>query len=593
VRRVPPLLLLAGLGLCVIAAAAGATPVLGEPWEDAIERGLAKQRQEQRSRPADALTGNYERTARRDPSVVNLYLLGRAYGLRAAAYAEQAAAAKAGPERERFADLARRDRGAARRTYEEVLGTAPRCYFALHDLGVLALQEAPPNETVAFGHFEKVYQLHPRFTPTLRQLVNLYIVRKRYDAAVTLLRTILQVEPEDNEGRLKLAGLLAELNQVDSAYAEVDQVLARNRNDVRALLAQAQIDLQAGRLERAGASFRRLAAANPGATAPFLGLLRTAQLRREQAPDDRAALEDALTAFKGLHRLEREPTRREELAKSIQDVERALAAPLSSGGGPPTVAQALAILERPEEDARAQALLYLMLRDTAPTEAEQREMLKAIAGRVTQTGEPSPKVRAVAVSAIGRLYGTAWMWVTRQGLRDPDGRVVAHAADTLVGIARRDSDALGAAVAALALHVDAPSVEGASACRLGILDLVGASLVGLAEDASDEEQRSAFRAWWSSAVGEDRLVESLRAYPRARDPHGHQVLLPHLDSASTYVARAAFDALGGTAAFVREPELQAWYARRPVIPEGTPVTPASWEGVRAQVQAWARSCPLR
>jgi tetratricopeptide (TPR) repeat protein len=570
------------------AGLAGADPVLGEPWEEEIERGLTRQRQEERSLTPDALVGKYERAARRDATVPNLYLLGRAYGLRAQARAAQAAA---GPS----ADLVQRDRASAAAAYEDALRHAPRCYYASHDLGVLALQRDPPDTTAAFAHFQRVYQAHPRFTPTLRQLVNLYTSRKQHDAAVSLLRTILEVEPEDDEARLRLAGLLADLGHHDKAYAEVDRVLARNnRVQPLALLAQAQIDLATGRLDRASAVCRRLASASPTWPTPPALLARIAQAKREKDPADRSALEDLHTALTGLHRVERDPERRERLATDLRSVEAAMAAPVSAGGqGPPTTAQALALLARPEEDARAQALLFLMVREEVPPAEEQREMLRAIAAHTAPQDEPSPKVRAVAVTALGRLFGTPWMWVVRKALRDPDGRVVAHVADTLAGIAKRDADALGAVVAALARHAGDASVEGASACRLAILDLCGTSLLGLPEDADDAEHRRAFREWWTSAAGEDRLVESLRAYPRARDPHAHEVLVPYLLEGDFFVGRAAFEALRATQAIVREPALAAWHARRPALPEGTALTKEAWESARASVLAWARAAPER
>lgn len=584
--RLPALLL-----PLLLVAPALAGGVLGEAWEEGIERGLVRQRQEQRSTTADALVGKYERALRRQPAVENRYLLARAHGLRAAEQVEQAKA-RTGGEAARLAALAARDRDEARRLYADVLRDAPRCYFAHHDLGVLALQDAPPDEARAFAHFNDAYRIHPRYTPTLRQLVNLYAARKQHEAAVGLLRAILDVEGEDDEGRLRLAGLLGELGRHAEAAAEVERLLARPRPDPRAYLAQAQLDLALGRLDRASGTFRRLMAANPSAPGPYVGLLRAAQARREADPKDRGALEDALEALKGLYRLERDAERREALGRDLQGLERALAAPAGDAAPPPSVARALEALGHADERARLQAVLYLLTREEVPSPEEQREILRALSGRVTPAGEPAPQVRAAVVGALGRLYGTAWLWVTRKGLRDPDPRVVAQTADTLVGIARRDGNAQGAVVAALALGAERPDALASAACRLGVLALLGVRLLGVEDDAGEEEHRRAFGQWLASAVGQDRISEALRAYGRVGDPHAHEVLLPWLERGDSFVGRAAVAALAETRARVREDDLKAWYARLPGADHAR-LDRAGFDALKPALLAWAREAPSR
>ena len=48
-------------------------------------------------------------------------------------------------------------------------------YFAEHDMGVLVLQDDPKATRKAFDHFLRAWRVNKRYTPTLRQLIQLYL----------------------------------------------------------------------------------------------------------------------------------------------------------------------------------------------------------------------------------------------------------------------------------------------------------------------------------------------------------------------------------------------------------------------------------
>ena len=71
------------------------------------------------------------------------------------------------------------DDGSARATYREVLGLAPRCYFALHDLALLDLRRQPPDVVSAERNLLQAVQVNPRYVTGHRKLAVLYEYGRR------------------------------------------------------------------------------------------------------------------------------------------------------------------------------------------------------------------------------------------------------------------------------------------------------------------------------------------------------------------------------------------------------------------------------
>jgi tetratricopeptide (TPR) repeat protein len=583
-RLIATLLCLGSLPLLAGLADAAESYFLGEPWEAGILRGVAAQRSDMRRDVApDTLVGRAERAARRDGSVVNLYCLARAYGVRAEWNRAQAKAVRdGGAERLRAAEA---DHASALATYRDLLQRAPRCYFAYHDMGVLELQRKAGDVRQAFQHFGTAYRLNSRFTPTQRQLITLYVQRKQTDVALALLQRLVELEPDDDEARRKLALALAETKQYEAAYAQVEHLVRRDARNPAYLLLRAHLDAETGKLERALSTYKRLVRINRSVPVPFLGMLTVLGRMHEQGVGEH--WEDLLFALRGLKRLTQDPERLADLDARIRRAEHAMAAP--PGGGDdatPDTGQLLHALDAPDERRRIQALLMLITREEAPTPA----VLRAIAGHLDARREPSPGVRAGAVRAIGRLSGSRLAPLLRHALRDADPRVRAEAADTLVGIGRRDPPTAKPLLAMLGAHLDDADPEVETAVRQGVLRLAGATLGHVAEESDEAAHRRAFRTWWEGPEGESAQIDALDRYHRIGDKSPDQVIVPYLSSRSFFVWKAAYEALGRAATTAATPAWRRWYESRLRFADEQLVR-ARWPTLREAVARWVAARP--
>ncbi len=567
---------------CVLAAERW---FLGEPWEQGIVRGVSSQRSAvKRGTSPAVLVGRAERNARRDKSVVKLYLLARAYGLRADFYRQRAARARKPEDKTRYQRHAREDHASSLATYREVLQQAPRCYFAYHDMGVMEMQREKPTKRVAFDYLSQAYRNNRNYTPTQRQLINLYLSGKQFAVAVPLLQRLVQLEPDDFEARRRLAVVLAETKQYDAAYRELEVLLTKSPGNPGYLLLRSQIDHQTGRYDRSLSTYQRLSRINPNVPTAFFGMLQT--IGKMQAKGQNVDLNDSLYALKGLKRLERDSKRRAELQTEIDRVEHRLATPEGAAEGEPTTEQLLHALRGPEPNMRVAALKVLTLRKEKPT----RAVLQAIAGHLSAKKEPSPGVRGGAIAALGRLSGSALIPLLRLALDDREEGVRAITADTLVGIASRDSAVAGPVIAILGTLVDDKSVEVSAHARHGILLLSSATLTGLAEDSDDDAHRKAFGVWWRGPEGESAQIDALDQYHRVGDKSADQVLVPYLSSPSFFVFRAAFQALGKARETAAGAAWQRWYGDIPQFPADR-VVKENWAELKQAVSTWVSRRP--
>ena len=109
----------------------------------------------------------------------------------------------------------------------------------------------------------------------LFRLATLESERNRLDPSIALLREYVRREPEDDEGRLALARVLAWRGRYDQSIAVYDVVLTRDSTSRDAALGRAQALAWAARYPAAVAAYERWLAQAPADTAAELGLART------------------------------------------------------------------------------------------------------------------------------------------------------------------------------------------------------------------------------------------------------------------------------------------------------------------------------
>lgn len=576
------------LGLACLAFAAPERHYLGEPWERAIDRGVVEQRQAVRRGTAPKqLVQRALRATRRDPAVDKLYLLARAYGVQAQFHRAKAQGARSAGAKTRHEQAAASAHGEAMLAYRDVIRRAPRCYYAMHDMGVLVLQADPKAKHAAFEHFRNAYRTNPRYLPTVRQLITMYLEEKQFGVAVPLLQGLLNEEPGDDEARVRLVAAYTALKKYAQARAELTPMLRQRPGSPTLLALQADLDKRAGNRKRAIAGYMRIARINPNVPTGFIGVIQVVE-------DQRSANEDAdLTSYrfaiKGLLRIERDAERREQLERTLMLVEHELANPGgATGDGPPTEAQLLHALKSPDAQRRWNGVVGLLTRKEKPSAA----VVRALASRLSADVEPAPPVRAAVVHGLGLLTGSRLAPLLALSLGDANERVRIEAIDTLAGIGRRDPRVRNAIVAILGLHAEDESVELAAAARAGILRLTDTRLDGLTDESEDADWRAAFRTWWTGPVGVDAQIRALEGYHVLGDQAPHRTLLPYLRSPDFFVWKAAYEALGKAAETVRDPVWQRWYAARPQFaPER--LQKANWGALKGEMEAWLARKPGR
>ena len=591
--RGPVVLMAILLGGGSLVESAPARHHLGEAWEIPLERGVDAQRSAmRRGVSADTLVGRAQRAVRREPSVVKLYLLARAHGERAAVARAKASKAAGPGEKRRLEERAQADYREAMAIYGDVLKKAPRCYYALHDIGVLELQRDPKATRTAFGHLSRGYGINRNYTPIQRQLIQLYLGGRQYAEAIPLLQRLIDLDPEDVEARLRLVSCYAASKKFDLAYAQVDPMIAKTPGNLHFLHTRARLDTQTGKYVRAIATFRRLARANPNVSIAYHGILEC--LRAIGGSDQKGVVEklptaneDALFALKGLLRLERDPKMRKQYDEHIAQVEHRLANPAGSGdGGPPTTEQLLHALEGPDAKLRVQSIHFLWLREEKPT----NEVLRAVARHLAPKNEAEPHVRAAAVRALAHMSGTRLIPLIRHALRDPEAGVRIEATDVLAAIAARDAAAKETVLVILGSRTGDRDVVAAAVARAGVLAVAGINLLDVGPESSDAEWRAAFEAWWNSTEGEEILIRALERYHTSGDREPDQVLLPYLATDEFYVFRAVYRALEKAAEQATVDAWKRWYAAMPRFPVER-LKKENHASLKSEMDAWVARRP--
>ena len=520
----------------------GSRPYLmGLPWESAVVRGIDRQDRDRRRLQGtgfDSMVRQHATLARRDPSLANLYLLGRGNALRYVWRRDRIKSETNVLERTKHQRRAPRDYSDAVSAYRDVLKKEPRCYFAYHDLGMLELAREKPDRRRAFDYLVQALRINDRFVDARRKLILMYIEGKQYSEAIPLLVTLVRHEPNDRIARVQLINAYAKVGHFDVARSHLRPLLQADPKNPLFRDLSAQLDAKVGRTTQAIATYRTLATENPTTPTPFLGILRIIEAKR--AANQKFSLEDYHFALSGIMRIERDPKRRAVLQKDLDTLEHAMAAPKTprDPNRLPSDAEIMAVFERGTLEQRRQGMLYVLTRKEEPSPAVMKAVMRRIAART----ESDPACRVVAVRTLGRRGGTSMIPLIRLALRDTNEHVRSEAADTLTRIAERDGRISRSVMLILGRHALARGIEFPAAVRLHILRLAGAHL-DVDEKSTDGEHRDAFRTWWRSARVEDLVIQGLDGYDRLGDRFAEQIVGPFVRSPSFLVFRSAWRAL--------------------------------------------------
>lgn len=179
--------------------------------------------------------------------------------------------------------LMRRDLPGARAAFERSLKVDPAFYAATANLVLVDLLENKPDQ--AATRLRKAIETDPRNSQAMLTLGELLArqgapvaeVKQTFAAAVA-------AAPAEAEPRLKLIEYTLRRRQLKDALTFAQDALATLPGDVRVLEAAGNAQLQAGEIEQAINSFRRLAGALPDSPQPYLKLADAYQLSnaREQ-----------------------------------------------------------------------------------------------------------------------------------------------------------------------------------------------------------------------------------------------------------------------------------------------------------------------
>lgn len=221
---------------------------------------------------------------------------------------------------------ARKDSAAARADFERALVIDPLYFPAAAGLAVLDLEEKKPEQ--ARKRFDELLRADPRNYLAMLAIAD---VRARAGAPneeiVQILANAIQAAPSEAAPRLQLIDLHLRTKNFKAALVAAQDALAALPNHMEVLDAAGRAQLEAGDLQQAVSSFRRLAGANPLSALPHLRLADTyVAMRDKRAAENslKKALEiqpDLVAAQRGLIEMalaENRPRDALEVARSMQ-----------------------------------------------------------------------------------------------------------------------------------------------------------------------------------------------------------------------------------------------------------------------------------
>ena len=180
--------------------------------------------------------------------------------------------------------LARNDRVAARQAFEQALQADPAMFSATISLANIDVLEG--NAPRAIARLQASVAADPNSSVALVALAD---VKARNGASAEEIKKLftqaVAASPTLAEPRLRLIDLALRRRQFKDALQAAQDALAAMPWDVQILDAAGQAQMQAGDIEQAATTFRKLATALPTSPTPYLRLaeLYTASGKRDQA----------------------------------------------------------------------------------------------------------------------------------------------------------------------------------------------------------------------------------------------------------------------------------------------------------------------
>ncbi len=181
----------------------------------------------------------------------------------------------AGPIGLALVHLSKRQDAEAASALESLLATTPGERYALHLLGTayrrigredearFALTVGSAGQPVWTDPWsDEVAQYRRGFAAMLKEATQLGLER-RFDQAITLLRQLCDLRPDDQPLRVYLGGMYASAGRLDEAVAILDPILATNPDEFDATMHLASGYLFAGALDKAAVYATRALALRP------------------------------------------------------------------------------------------------------------------------------------------------------------------------------------------------------------------------------------------------------------------------------------------------------------------------------------------
>jgi tetratricopeptide (TPR) repeat protein len=543
------------LSLAVVAA--GTRAFAEEPWERAIRDGIADQDAQIASSGVKRAITLLEGRASRNPDVVNLYLLSRAYG-------------KAKEYRDAFAQ------------YGEVLKTQPACYFAHRDLGMLHYELAKgttPAEPGRLAQAERslaeALRLRPGYLEALRPLAEVKLLRKDAVGAVAVLEQILDHAPKDDTARVMLVEAQLLAGRLDDALRGVSGLLQREPRNPSLRHLRGRVLLAKGEVDEATKTFRGLAEENPSVRAPLEAYLLAATKSQATTADD------FLWGLERLLRLAKTPEEQKRLGSEIDRIRSASSGkPPGVPQGPPDAATQVKLLS--DADARVRLAVLRWIWSPGPPGGLDPHVLRyGIVPRLDGFREPVAAHRKWALRILAKYGSQNLVAIARLSLGDPDAEVRALAADAVGELKSL------AGIAALARHVEDPDPTVAVAARAWIYRLAGESPPESEETPA--AQAAAFRAWWEAPARVDLKRRVVDAVLRTNDLFAEDLLVAFALEPDPSLALAAYRGLRQVAAVAKKKTPRdEWMASLPALSDEAFAGPGLKASQEALSQWWKR-----
>jgi tetratricopeptide (TPR) repeat protein len=527
-----------------------------EPWEAAIRDGIVEQDAQIAQSGVKRVIAVLEGRASRNPDVVNLYLLARAY-------------AKAKEYTDAFAE------------YPEVLKVQPRCYFAYRDLGWMHFEQAqkstPPDPSAlakAEQSLEQARRLKRGYVEALRPLAEVKKQRKDYGGAEVVLQEILDVAPRDDTARAMIAEVQFMQGKFDEALRGISLLLAKDPRNPDLLHLKGRILVAKREFDEAKKVFRSIAEANPSARPPLVAFLDACQKSTTTTVDE------LLWALESFLRLARTAEERTRIAAELERLRQGkTATPAASAPGPsapPDTATIVKLLNAPDAAQRG-AILRVLWR-ALPPGIDPKELLGP--GLLPRLYDPVVDHRKYALRLYGKYGGPNTVALARLGLKDGDAGVKAVAADAIGQIGNI------AGIAALTRSAyDADDVGGVGvAARSSIYQLAGVAPPEAAETGA--AQAAVFKAWWESPDLRDLKTRIVQAVLETQDHFAEELLIGFALEDDPAVSRAAYAGLRQVSAAARgATRREEWLRTLPALAEGAFVGPSA-AGTREAIARW-------